>query len=63
MLAYLITEPELATAGPLDPTLEVPDHDEPLLAALAYEAAPDIEDGRWIPVRRRPTVGVAVPLA
>jgi hypothetical protein len=36
---------------------------EPRLAALVYEAAPDIEDRRWIPARRPPTVGVAVPVA
>jgi hypothetical protein len=61
-LAYLITEPELATAGPLDATLDVAPGDESLLAALAYEAAPDSADRCWIPARRRPNAGAALPL-
>jgi hypothetical protein len=63
VLAHLITEPALATAGPLDDTLDLGPTDEPLLAALAYEAAPDSADRCWIPARRRPSAGVAVPLA
>jgi hypothetical protein len=62
VLAYLITEPELSVDGPLDDTLDLVPDDERLLAALAYEAA-DSADRRWIPARRRPNAGVAVPVA
>jgi hypothetical protein len=40
VLAHLITEPQLSTPGPLDPTLDAAFEDDRLLAALAYEAAP-----------------------
>ena len=63
VLAYLVTEPELAVDGPLDDTLDLAPDDGPLLAALAYEAAPDSADRRWIPARRRPTASMAVPVA
>ncbi len=61
MLAHLITEPALSTAGPLDATLAFDTGDErDLAAALAYEAAPDWPE-RWTPSRRRP--GGSRPLA
>ena len=63
MLAYLITEPELSTAGPLDATLAVDPDEERFLAALAYEAAQGVDERRWIPARRRPTVVAALRLA
>jgi hypothetical protein len=62
VLAHLITEPELSTAGPLDATLESELDDERLLAGVAYDAAPD-GGGCWIPARRRPSAGLALPLA
>ena len=58
VLAHLITEPELSTAGPLDATLAA-ELDDDYLAALAYEA----EDRLWIPSRRRRCVCAALPLA
>jgi hypothetical protein len=62
VLAYLITEPELSSAGPLDATLAVRADEAPPWAALAYAGAPDPDDPRWIPAgRRRPAPGV--PLA
>jgi hypothetical protein len=61
VLAHLITEPGLSTAGPLDATLAFDTDDErDLAAALAYDAAPDCAE-RWIPARRRPSGGL--PLA
>jgi hypothetical protein len=63
VLAHLITEPELSMAGPLDATLEPSFDDERFVAALAYEAAPDSADRCWIPARRRPNAGAALPLA
>jgi hypothetical protein len=61
VLAHLITEPQLSTAGPLDATLEFDADDErELAAALAYEAVPDCAE-RWIPARRR--VGGGLSLA
>jgi hypothetical protein len=63
VLAHLITEPELSTAGPLDATLAFDAADESALAAaLAHEAAPDSADRCWIPARRRLSAGVALPL-
>ena len=41
MLAYLMTEPELVLDGPLDESLDLGPDDDGLIAALAYEAAPD----------------------
>jgi hypothetical protein len=63
VLAHLITEPELSAAMALDATLEADPEAERLVAALAYEAAPDSGHHCWIPARRRPTAGVALPLA
>jgi hypothetical protein len=64
VLAHLITEPRLSTAGPLDDTLAFDADDErALAAALAYEAAPDVADCCWIPARRRPNAGTALALA
>ena len=63
MLAHLITEPELSAAMALDATLAADLDEERLVAALAYEAAPDSSDRCWIPARRRPTAAVALPLA
>jgi hypothetical protein len=63
VLAHLITEPQLATAGPLDATLAAEFDDEPLAAALAYEAALGWEDGAWVPARRRPSAAGAMRLA
>ena len=63
MLAYLMTEPELVLDGPLDDTLDLGPDDDGLIAALAYEAAPDSSHRCWIPARRRPNAGVALPLA
>lgn len=63
MLAYLMTEPELLLDGPLDDTLDFGPDDDGLIAALAYEAAPDSSHRCWIPARRRPSAGVALPLA
>jgi hypothetical protein len=61
VLAHLVTEPALATAGPLDATLDFDVDDEhDLAAALAYEAAPDIADRCWIPTRCRPGGGLPV---
>ena len=62
VLAYLITEPELSIAGPLDHTLDVAPDDERLLAALAYEAAPGVERC-WLPARRRPIAAAGLPIA
>ena len=64
MLAHLITEPELSTAGPLDATLaaDLDVEDASCLAALAYEAAPGFEDPLWLPERRRRAYR-ALPLA
>ena len=60
MLAHLITEPALSTAGPLDATLDFSADDErDLAAALAYEAVPECAE-RWIPARRRPGGGLPV---
>jgi hypothetical protein len=63
MLAYLITEPELSTAGPLDATLDAEVSDERFLAQLAYEATGGTEERRWLPSRRRPSACGAEPLA
>jgi hypothetical protein len=63
VLAYLISEPELSTAGPLDDTLDVDHQEASLIGALAYDAAPHADDHRWIPARRRPSTTAAVPLA
>ena len=63
MLAHLITEPELSVAMALDDTLDHDPDSERLLAALAYEAAPEPSHRCWIPARRRPTAGVALPIA
>ena len=64
MLAYLVNEPELSAAGPLDAALDFdPDDERDLAAALAYEAAPGCGDACWIPARRRPSDGAALPLA
>ena len=63
VLAHLVTEPELSVAGPLDATLEADLDDERLLAALAYEAAPDSAHRCWIPARRRPNAAGALPIA
>jgi hypothetical protein len=61
VLAHLVTEPALSTAGPLDATLDFdPDDAHDLEAALAYEAAPDIADRCWIPTRCRPGGGLPV---
>jgi hypothetical protein len=61
VLAHLITEPALSTAGPLDATLDFDQQDErDLAAALAYDAVPACAE-RWIPARRRP--GGALPVA
>ena len=49
MLAYLITEPQLSPDGPLDDTLEIVPDEDALIAALAYEAAPDSAHRCWIP--------------
>ena len=62
MLAHLITEPELSAAMAFDATLEADVDEDRLIAALAYEAAPESADC-WIPARRRPTAGVALPIA
>jgi len=63
VLAYLITEPELAMDGPLDATLGLAPDDAALLAALAYEAALECTNRCWIPARRRPSAVLAVPVA
>lgn len=52
MLAHLVTEPELSTAGPLDDTLDVDVDEERIAAALAYDAAPHAPSPCWTPVRR-----------
>jgi hypothetical protein len=63
VLAHLITEPELSAAMALDATLDPDPEAERLLAALAYEAAPDCAHHCWIPARRRPSAGAALPIA
>jgi len=63
VLAYLVDQVDLSTAAPLDLTPGLAGGQETALAALAYEAAPDSADRRWIPSRRRPSAGAAVPLA
>jgi hypothetical protein len=60
VLAHLVTEPALSTAGPLDATLDFdPDDARDLEAALACEAVPDCAE-RWIPTRCRPGGGLPV---
>jgi hypothetical protein len=60
VLAHLLNEPELSTAGPLDVTLDFdPDDARDLEAALAYDAVPECAE-RWIPARRRPQGGLPV---
>jgi hypothetical protein len=63
VLAHLITEPELSAAMALDATLDPDLDDDRLVAALAYEAAPDSAHHCWIPARRRPSAGAALPIA
>ena len=63
MLAYLMTEPELSPDGPLDESLDLGPDDDRLIAVLAYEAAPDSSHRCWIPARRRPNAGAALPIA